>query len=171
MDCSPPGSSIRGIFQARVLEWIAISFSRVSSWPRDGMRVSRIAGRRFTVWATRQAQRLKEMSFSVMLDSLWPRVLYSPGALQAWILEWGASPFSRGSSQPRDRTQVSCNEGRFFSSWATREALEIVNLNGMQVHAQLRHSVCGDGVAMTGCSWAVCPCAEDTAQNSAPFLL
>ena len=42
--------------------------------------------------------------------------------LQARILEWVAVPFSRGSSQPKDRTQVSCITGRFFTSWATREA-------------------------------------------------
>ena len=42
--------------------------------------------------------------------------------LQARILEWLAVPFSRGSSQPKDRTQVSCITGRFFTSWATREA-------------------------------------------------
>ena len=47
MDCSPPGSSIHGIFQARVLEWVAISFSRGSSRPRDRTRVSCIAGRCF----------------------------------------------------------------------------------------------------------------------------
>ena len=45
------------------------------------------------------------------------------GILQARILEWVAFPFSRGSSQPRDRTQVSCTTGRFFTSWATRETL------------------------------------------------
>ena len=55
MDCSPPGSSIHGIFQERVLEWGAISFSRGSSQPRDWTQVSRTAGRRFTVWATREA--------------------------------------------------------------------------------------------------------------------
>ena len=44
------------------------------------------------------------------------------GILQARILEWVAFPFSRGSSQPRDQTQVSCIAGRFFTSWATREA-------------------------------------------------
>ena len=44
------------------------------------------------------------------------------GILQARILEWVAIPFSRGSSQPRDRTQVSCIAGGFFTSWATREA-------------------------------------------------
>ena len=46
------------------------------------------------------------------------------GILQAKILKWVAFPFSRGSSQPRDQTQVSCIEGRFFTSWATREAQE-----------------------------------------------
>ena len=46
------------------------------------------------------------------------------GILQARILEWVAFPFSRGSSQPRDRTQVSSVAGRFFTSWATREAQE-----------------------------------------------
>ena len=54
MDCSLPGSSVHGIFQARVLEWGAISFSRGSSQPRDPTWVSLIAGRHFTVWATRE---------------------------------------------------------------------------------------------------------------------
>ena len=49
------GSSVRGIFQARVLEWVAISFSRGSSQPRDCIRVSHIAGRCFTIWTTREA--------------------------------------------------------------------------------------------------------------------
>ena len=49
MDCSLPVSSVYGIFQARILEWVAISFSRGSSRPRDQTRVSRIAGRCFTV--------------------------------------------------------------------------------------------------------------------------
>ena len=54
MDCSLLGSSTYGIFQARILEWVAISFSRRSSQPRDWTWVSRIVGRRFTVWATRK---------------------------------------------------------------------------------------------------------------------
>ena len=88
---SLPGFFIHGIFQARILEWVAISFSRGSSWPRDQTQVSCIAGRFFTIWATTEAWR---------------------------ILEWVAIPFSRGSSQPRDRTQVSCIAGRFFTIWA-----------------------------------------------------
>ena len=48
----------------------------------------------------------------------------SKGILQARILEWAAMPFSSGSSQPRDRTQVSLIAGGFFTVWATREAQE-----------------------------------------------
>ena len=57
MDCSLSGSSVHGVFQARVLKWIAISFSRWSSWPRNRTLVSHIAGRRFTIWATREHDR------------------------------------------------------------------------------------------------------------------
>ena len=48
MDCSPSGSSVCGILQARILEWVAISFSRRSSWPRDQTCISCTAGRFFT---------------------------------------------------------------------------------------------------------------------------
>ena len=57
MNCSLPVSSIHGVFQARVLEWIAISFSRGSSQPGDRTQVSWTAGRCFTIWATREATR------------------------------------------------------------------------------------------------------------------
>ena len=52
MDYSLPGSSIHGIFHAKILEWVAISFSKRSSQPRDWTQVSHIVVRRFTVWAT-----------------------------------------------------------------------------------------------------------------------
>ena len=54
MDCSLPGFSIHGIFQASVLEWVAISFSRGSCWPRNRTGASCIAGRCFTLLATRE---------------------------------------------------------------------------------------------------------------------
>ena len=54
MDCSLPGFSIHGTFQARILEWVAISFSRRSSWPRDWTWVSCTVSRRFTIWARRE---------------------------------------------------------------------------------------------------------------------
>ena len=55
MDSSPPGSSVHGILQAKMLEWVAIPSSRGSSQPRDQTQVSRIAGGFFTIWATREA--------------------------------------------------------------------------------------------------------------------
>ena len=55
MDCSLPGSSVHGILQARILEWVAIHFSWRSSQPKDRNWVSCISGRFFTIWATREA--------------------------------------------------------------------------------------------------------------------
>ena len=84
VDCSPPGSSVRGILQARILEWVAISFSRRSSWPRNQTQVSHIAGRCFNLWATIAVCRnlfyhshhsmLIVPSYSVMNSSV-PRVI------------------------------------------------------------------------------------------------
>ena len=54
MDCSPPGSAVHGILQARILERVVISFSRGSSQPRDWTQVSLIASGFFTIWATRE---------------------------------------------------------------------------------------------------------------------
>ena len=55
MDFNPPGSSVHKILQARVLERVAMPFSRGSFQPRDWTQVSWIAGGYFTVWATREA--------------------------------------------------------------------------------------------------------------------
>ena len=55
MDCSPPGSSVHAVLQARILEWVAIPFSSGSSWLRNQIRVSCIAGRWVTNWAMREA--------------------------------------------------------------------------------------------------------------------
>ena len=60
MDGSPPDFSVYGILQARILEWVAISFSRGSSPPRNWTRVSCISGRIFTNWAMKEAHRLQE---------------------------------------------------------------------------------------------------------------
>ena len=88
MDCSLPGSSARGILQARILEWVTIPFSGGFSWPRDQTRVSCIAGRFFIVWATREAPmsklRVGEINRSQWLSQNvgagvgWERCLYPP---------------------------------------------------------------------------------------------
>ena len=66
-DCSPLSSSIHRIFQARILDWVAISFSRGSSQCRNQTQVSCTAGRFFTNWATREAQ-VTTYYFSFLLD-------------------------------------------------------------------------------------------------------
>ena len=58
IDCSLPGFSLHGILQARILEWVAISFSRGSSQPKNQTEFSCIAGRFFTDWTMREATRI-----------------------------------------------------------------------------------------------------------------
>ena len=69
MDCSPPGFSIQGILQARIREWVAISFSRGIFPTQGSKRFSHTAGRLFTVWATREALVLKTTMNEI--DVLW----------------------------------------------------------------------------------------------------
>ena len=82
------------------------------------------------------------VSRSVVSDSLWPHGLYSLpsssvfGIFQARILEWVAISFSRGSSQPRDRTWVSCIAVRCFTIWATTEAPKLTLM--MVISSQLQ---------------------------------
>ena len=59
VDCSLPGFFVHGILQARILEWFTISFSRGSSQPRDGTRISHIVGRCLNLWATREVNRVQ----------------------------------------------------------------------------------------------------------------
>ena len=75
MDYSLTGSSIHGIFQARVLEWVAISFPRGSSQPRDWIRVSHIVGRCFTIWAIREVPR----SICELTENFYSEIL------QTWV--------------------------------------------------------------------------------------
>ena len=63
MDYSPPGSSIQRILQASIMEWVAILFFRVCSPPRDWTQVSHIAGRFFTIWATRHLIKATGMEY------------------------------------------------------------------------------------------------------------
>ena len=74
MNCNPPGSSTHGILQARILEWVAISFFRESSRSRDQTQVSRIADRFFTVWAPREAQNNHDVRQSVVGQGKFIRI-------------------------------------------------------------------------------------------------
>ena len=65
VDCIPPGSSVRGLLQARILEWVATPFSRGSSQLRHQTRVSHTAGRLFTVWVTREALLTRKLEITI----------------------------------------------------------------------------------------------------------
>ena len=95
LDCSLPGSSVHGILQARILEWIAFPFSKGSSQLRD---------------QTQGFPHCRQILYQLSHKEN-PR-----------ILEWAAYPFSSRSSQPRNQTRASCIAGRFFTNWALREA-------------------------------------------------
>ena len=145
VDYSPPGSFVPGILQERILEWVAIPFSRGSSWPRDWTQLSYMAGRFFTILATLLLQlhilelfselfMKKESEVAQSCPTLCDPLDCSPpgssihGIFQARILEWVAISFSRRSSQPRNWTQVSRIIGKCFTVWAMTHSQKSISL-------------------------------------------
>ena len=80
-----PGFSVYGIFQARILEWVAMPSSRGSSQSRNQTQVSHIAGRFFTIWATRDAiwNYFKNIVWDLLMVVKWSGkgLLEPPGSL------------------------------------------------------------------------------------------
>ena len=104
MDCSPPGSSVFGILQARILEWVAFPFSRGSSWPRDWTRISCVEGKFCTIWATREA-------------SLWHICFPTSGMSSTHLI--GLTTFSYPSALSPQRSLSSLSSShRCPTSWA-----------------------------------------------------
>ena len=99
VDCSPPGSSA-WILQARILEWVAISFSRGSSQPRDWTQVSCIAGRCFNLWASREA-------LTLLRTQPLPQLLRisDPSSSQQCINKWS---FSQTAFQLHTKIAITC---------------------------------------------------------------
>ena len=139
MDCSLPSSSVPGISQARKLEWNVISYSRGSFQPRDqtciscllhwlsdSLSLNHLGSPQLlpttAVFVYILRLKTESESNSVASDPLWPHCLYSPWNSPSQNTVMSSLPFSRGSSQSRDQTQVSHIAGGFFTSWATREA-------------------------------------------------
>ena len=95
MDCSPPGFSVHGILQARILEWVAIYFSKGSSRPKDWTWTSCIAGRFFTIWATRETLNFYILTFYIKLIYILKKKSVSEalslrvGAQSDWYVGWG----------------------------------------------------------------------------------
>ena len=112
--------------------WSGLPFASLADLPNqemepESLKSLALARGFFTTSATWEALLLtwSEVKVTQLCPTLCNPMGYAVyGILQARILEWVAFPFSRGSSQPRDQTQVSCIAGGFFTSWATREAQE-----------------------------------------------
>ena len=102
MDCSPPGSYLHGILQARIPEWLQ-PFPSPGDLPKSGMELG---------------------SPALQADSSPSE---PPGKPKNTGV--GSLPFSRGSSWPRNQTRISCIAGGFFTSWATREAPSTLSLS------------------------------------------
>ena len=109
MDCNLSGSFVHGIFQARVLEWFTISFSRGSSQPRDGTRFSCILGISFTIWTTRPStnniQKKKKCPFHYRrkeCKSRKSRDTWSNRQVWPWSTKWSRAKANR--VLPRERT-------------------------------------------------------------------
>ena len=105
LDCSWPGSSAHGILQARMLEWVAMPFSRGSSWPRDWTWVSCVAGRFLTIWATREALSAQVQTGQFRsVQSLSPADFLEPHGLQHTRLPCPSkSPRGYSNSRPSRR--------------------------------------------------------------------
>ena len=114
IDCSPPGSSVHGILQARILEWVASPFSRGSPWPRDEAQVSYITGRFFTFWATRGAL--------YIYTTYWETVGSCPGEQpHLWT--------SFSLCQPDWRQKSQCPQSLHLSMCPLRKASKHRNIN------------------------------------------
>ena len=99
MDIGRPGSNVHEIFQARIMEWVTISFSRVSSQPRNRTSVSCvscIAGRSFTHWAIREAQTEDLSVFLILQSKPTATDLFSPQDFHGSVKQWHMvrSPYS-----------------------------------------------------------------------------
>ena len=158
MDCSLL-HCVHGIFQARVLEWVAISFCRGSSQPRDRTWVSCIVGRHFTVWATGRQHLFAEFDLSVLLIPCHIDLVtwVDPRGVVSCTWPWCGEPLPR-------RLNYTCS-GLCVSEKCSIVEMRMLFSNGAQVSlgwlafASLCSVVAGP-----------VPMAEDPEMNKAPSL-
>ena len=128
MDCSSPGSSVHGIFQARILEWLPCPPSE--DLPGPGIEPTSFTSPALAGWfffffflplvPPGKSERWKTLSCVQLFATSW--TTQSTEFSRPFWSGVGRLSLLRGSSQPRDQTQVFHIAGGFFTSWATREA-------------------------------------------------
>ena len=137
-----------GLWRTKPIEWVKLKFLQRTEW--------------LTIYAslcnTDHLAPLGNMnewvseSCSVVLTCCDSMNYPVHGILQARILEWLDFPISKGSSQPRDWTQISHIAGRFFSSWVTRETLR--KHGTMSIYIQMKEATYGILTNVPGCDWS-----------------
>jgi len=146
MDCSPLGSPVHGILQARILKWVVISFARISLWPRDWIWISCLIpgkGIGYPLQYSRVSLVAQMGKIPPAVQETWVQSLGWEDPLEeekGYPLQYsclenphgqrslaGYSPWGRTDSDMTERLstaqQHSCLVGRFFAIWAPREAL------------------------------------------------
>ena len=161
MDCSLPGSSLHGILRARVLEWVAISFSRGSSRPRDRIWDSRIPGRSFNLWATRETLQKGHFHQEALSDPLSQLLSLSPffapwvhRCLDPWMKELIVSipaPLAQAHKSPASVT--SPEEPILSKTW--RSMLLSHSLSATPAHCRM---LCHDDRRALSGLVTHCPC-------------
>ena len=112
-DSRLPGSFVHGIFQARVLEWVAYPFSSGSSWPRYRTGVSCIAGRFFTNWAIREAHSFSEIT-ELSLNSSNQNI-----KIKVWLTTWHFNNMITHADSATKRNKI----GSFVEMWMDLESI------------------------------------------------
>ena len=135
MDCSPPSTGF-----SRQDYWSGLPFPSPTDFPDQGIESGCPAFQADSLLSEPPGKPLEEkMKFTQScLAPCNPMDYTAPGILQARILEWIAFPFLRGSSQPRDQTQVSCIASGFFTSWSRREVLSHSIIDSLCSVSQLK---------------------------------
>ena len=141
--CNPMDYIGHWILQARILEWVAVPFSRGSSQSRNRTQVSRIAGGFFTSWVTREARKWKSLSHVQLFTTPWTMACQAPLSMEFSRPEyWSGQPFlfprdvPNPGIEPRSPAE---SAGRFSTIWATREAPTLQET--MKYAQRLRHEL------------------------------
>ena len=127
-DCSPPGSSAHGILQARMLEWVAMPFSRESSRPRYQTFVSCIAGRFCTIWATNEALK------SVIWPCICPVLFIYNTLFSIWqklIILWLLHTCMKNEFRYSDEQKV------FLTVWRSNQKKRNVHVIGLPFYSEM----------------------------------
>ena len=136
MNDSLPGSSVHGILQSRILEWVAIPFSRGSSQPRDWTQVSHIAGGFFAIWATREAP--TNIIYSVIYTYIFSYIYIY---IQLYIHIFISSSFLHRSLQDSECSFLCCTIGPcFLTILYTVECKHVMFLAWRKVNRKMTYS-------------------------------